>query len=219
MTYLAQIELKTDSGLPEDSSVNTLHFEIDPTAVSGGVVEIIENGGDLAGPEIGIHEALETLYDGLGIIFASTLTGVGEVKYYDLDDPTPRAPVLIKTLSWGAQGTSALPHEVALCVSFQAAKLSGVPQASRRNRIFLGPLAASISGTTTGRPAGGDLDFIRDLFDDLLDTSGTAAAWNWVTYSGKLGTSAPIDNGWIDNAFDTQRRRGVQPTSRSIWSV
>jgi hypothetical protein len=28
-----------------------------------------------------------------------------------------------------------------------------------------------------------------------------------------------VDNGWIDNAFDTQRRRGQQVSTKTLWNA
>jgi hypothetical protein len=47
--------------------------------------------------------------------------------------------------------------------------------------------------------------------------SNTALGYTWVAYSGKLGTGTVVTNGWCDNSFDTQRRRGQDPTVRDTW--
>lgn len=215
MTYLAQIVLFNDNGLPEDSSVNTWHFEIDDSVVSGDVEDVILNGGDgPGGPNVGIHPALEQFYDSVGGYLSTLLTGTGEAKYYDLDDPTPRAPILVEPFDFGTTGTGALPTEVALCISFQAVKVSGVSQASRRNRFYLGPLSTTAAATSTSRPDATATATMDSAITAFYNTADGAPAWSWVVYSPKLGSSADVDNGWIDNAFDTQRRRGLAPTTR-----
>jgi hypothetical protein len=42
--------------------------------------------------------------------------------------------------------------------------------------------------------------------------------WTWIVVSEVAGLNDVIvTNGWVDNAFDIQRRRGVTPTSRSTF--
>jgi hypothetical protein len=39
-----------------------------------------------------------------------------------------------------------------------------------------------------------------------------------VLYSRTSGSSVLIDNGWVDNAPDIQRRRGIDPSARTTFS-
>jgi hypothetical protein len=45
------------------------------------------------------------------------------------------------------------------------------------------------------------------------------SAVKWVVYSPKLDAFAEVDNLWVDNAFDTQRRRGERPTARTVVAL
>jgi hypothetical protein len=41
---------------------------------------------------------------------------------------------------------------------------------------------------------------------------------DWCVWSVADQIAVPVANGWIDNAFDVQRRRGVDYTSRTLWA-
>lgn len=143
------------------------------------------------------------------------------VKAYNINDPIPRAPVYesLAAIPVTPAASSAVPLEAAICLSFQGNPISGVPQARRRGRVFLGGWAHPI--------AAGDSDSFPIV--DPIITAGIADAantfatgtisdgWVWVVYSRVLGTGAPISNGWVDNALDTQRRRGTDATARTVF--
>lgn len=141
-----------------------------------------------------------------------------DVKIYDLGDPEPRAPV--SEFQWGlttATSGSPLPTEVALCLSYQAAKMSGQPQARRRGRVYLGSLNAACVDAQ-GRPTSTVLTAWAKFGDDLLTASDASADWTWGQRSTMTVGLAPVANGWVDNEFDTQRRRGRKPTSRTVFN-
>lgn len=105
---------------------------------------------------------------------------------------------------------------MALCLSFQADRVPGQPQARKRGRIYLGFLRESLNDGT-GRPTSAAITTILDAYEALYDAidsitdAGTLAVW-----SGVDGAAWPVTTAWIDNAFDTQRSRGVVPTSKTI---
>jgi hypothetical protein len=113
---------------------------------------------------------------------------------------------------------STLPPELAICVSFRAALASGVNAARRRGRVYIGPLSDN------AREGGGDpqvasaarIALAQDA-DDLLTASNASADWSWGVYSRTDGILRPVVAGWVDDAFDVQRRRGLEPTTRSTY--
>jgi hypothetical protein len=138
-------------------------------------------------------------------------------EWYRESDTKPRAPIRITTWNLTASPTgNPLPSEVCLCMSFQATQVSGVPQARRRGRIFIGPLDVT-SLETDGRPPSTARLAINNAGGALLDASQASTTWKWAVYSRVLGTGSDVANGWVDNAFDIQRRRGIQPNLRSIF--
>lgn len=140
------------------------------------------------------------------------------MKFFRRADPIPRQP--FEDFTWnlvGSMGTTPLPPEVAICTSFQGAPTSGVNQARRRGRIYLGPLAQTTMGTD-GRVSSATVTQLVAAAQTLLTASDTALNWSWSVYSPTSGGGVIVDNGWIDNEFDTQRRRGRKPTTRTTFT-
>jgi len=199
--YTTQFTLFPTSNLVADASTNTWSCQADNVAA----LNLFDN-------------ALETFYESCRTLFPSTVRQTAHViKSYDRSDPLPRAPVLIGAFAFSAAPTgNPLPPEVSLCGSFQAPPASGIPQARRRGRIFLGPLnIGTIAGT--GRPTPGSVTILRNALEALRVASAAAATWEWSVFSTKNLVNYSITNGWVDDEYDTQRRRGRLPVVRTVF--
>lgn len=196
-----QVTIPMDSALTADYASNTWHFVSDDTEAATD---------DVA-------DALDAFYDDIAGQLSSLITpGAWVYKFFDLADPEPRVPRYTKTDRGPATtGSNSAPPEVALCLSFRGNYGSGVPAARARNRLYIGPLQAGSIGAD-GRPSSGLVTALADAGDALLTASG-AGAWDWVGYSPTDAGQFGIVQGWVDNEFDTQRRRGRQATSRSVF--
>lgn len=197
--YRCQFEIPYDSGLPEDKVVNVWHCTApDPTEAADFIANVI-----------GFYQSIDEHFS--AVVNAST--DACSVKAYNLDDPIPRAPEVEDTFTLADATGGELPLEVAICLSFQGDQISGQPQARRRGRIYLGPLETGVV----------DLDgFVATaVHQDIATAAGVLLAasglWDWVVYSPTEDTSADVTNGWVDNEFDTQRRRGRVATARSTF--
>lgn len=144
-----------------------------------------------------------------------------QTKFYNREDPEPRAPVL--TYNWNlttAPSGAACPPEVTVCCSFQGDPLSGQPQARRRGRNYL-PFPGAGTIGSDGRPSAGCIAAAVSWGDSLLEFSKSSTDHTWVVASS-YGVPGEFDvvitNGWVDNEFDTQRRRGRDATARSTFS-
>lgn len=196
--------LETDTALPQDSAVNVFHFQ-------GPVPDDID-------AHTQVHNMLQTFYGDIGSVLSSLLTGGGTIKSYALDDPEPRSPVLETDITGVTTGVGkALPQEVALCLSFQGVKVSGEPQARKRGRVFIGPLDDDTNRADNARPFSTAINTIKDAAGDLLVASNTGFPVPWAVYSRVNDIAYHVDNGWLDDAWDTQRRRGVAPTTRTLF--
>lgn len=210
MTILrAMVTIPRDSGIPADAVTNTWHFN---------------TGGALLPTDAGIvRDRLAEFYNNPNTVnsvaqyLSRVLDGDGaRIKVYDLSNPEPRVPVLDVGMPIGPITAEAIVSEVAICLSYHADFVSGAPRARRRGRIFLGPLASNVMSFSFGEPrpspeVRGDLK----LAAERLIAADTPLL-KWSVYSPTANTAAaPIVGGWIDNAFDTQRRRGVRPTTRT----
>lgn len=213
---MSQIILGRDTALPKDVFVNTWHYDTGAQAD----VNVVQ----------GIDDAMGAFYGGVAPGNTSSLASklgpqVSQAvnssrhKIYNMAQPMPRVPVYDRPWTMPATNSSALPSEVAVCLSFEGVKQAGVPQSRRRGRVFLGPMAdsGSVIDSTNGRVAAGFPDFIvncaKQLHSDLL-----ALGVTWSVFSRMNVALVPVHTVWCDNAFDTQRRRGDAPTLRSTFS-
>jgi hypothetical protein len=119
----------------------------------------------------------------------------------------------------------ALPNEVALCLSFRCDPYGGHRRQSFYNRVYLGPLITtantSITATGPGRPSGDFRDDVLAAYQklqDKLDVFGPDVARH-VVYSPTHDSSGIVTSAWVDDAWDTQRRRGVEPTEKNYWDA
>jgi len=151
---------------------------------------------------------------GLGMAGGS----VHEVKWYDLPGLKPNYPWRTSTLNFGtAPSTDPMPAEVALVLSFQGAKASGFPQRRRRGRIYLGTVAAT--KTAAGRPAAAMVTAMAAAAGTFkANVAAISGDTVWAVWSGADNAHVEITNGWIDNSWDTQRRRGLDTTARTTFA-
>lgn len=198
----AQVSMPGESGLPQDQVVNTLHFFL-PVAVTDPPLDEIS-------------AALTAFYQIIDEELAGQLIdSPASVTYYDLSEPEPRVPIRTPDLiALTVDATDALPPEVALALSFQAPKVSGEDQRRRRGRIYVGPFTET--GSSAGRPAAALLTTMESALQGLLDDATAATTWAWVVYSRVGDSVATITEAWIDNEWDTQRRRGRVATDRIL---
>lgn len=206
--FLAQVTLAPVSAVTEDRVVNTWHFSA-PEVVDGLPSETSQTA---------MSSSLIAFYNDIkGLLPDTKIASTGHrVDWYRLADTTPRVPRWGETFGLTGLSTSdPMPTEVAMCASYQAERISGVSQASRRGRLFIGPLVeATNSG---GRPTSAARSTINDAMEAVALDSNGALGYTWVAYSQKLSTGATVTNGWCDNSYDTQRRRGQDPTVRDTW--
>jgi len=202
-----QVSIERRLGLPEDRIVNT--FAIGTTALQ------------FADPSTlgAIGAAMFDFYNGGGtkiVDFMSALVKPGAdhtIKIYNLDTPQPRPPIFTSSLQLTGATGSAFPAEVAYCLSFRSNQ-AGVPLGRQRGRVYLGPLD---TGATQEQLSGPDVrpwpafqNAVLDAGERLMNN----AAFQWSVWSRVTGTFYEVVEVSADNAMDTQRRRGADPTLR-----
>jgi hypothetical protein len=203
-----------DSGLPQDAVVNTFHFNsLTATSVTGSAMQAIFD------QLVDFYTVAKTPGTaGLTSFYSEVLTGHCDLKAYDLSTPAPRFPV--RTGAFNATLGSAgnpLPSEVALCLSYQAAKVSGEDQAHKRGRIYLGPFQDTNTVNDDGTPQNGLVNAAAGA-GKFLRTISVDDDYFWCVRSRVQDTALPVNDGWVDRAFDTQRRRGEKARSRLNWT-
>lgn len=139
-------------------------------------------------------------------------------RFYHMEDPEPRVPfydVPGAGLTLGSAGTA---EESSVCLSYQAAPASGDPQARRRGRIYIGPLASTAITNGTSSAFSQISGTVRaDLAAAAAILADQSEPHQWAVYSTVDNVARQIVGGWIDNAVDTQRRRGRRATIRNNW--
>lgn len=203
-TFRTQTILKSDNGIAADFITNTMAWV---TAAPFGVTT-------------DYTAAIKDFYDDITAQLSSDVAQNGhEIKYYDLPGPgAPNYPVAMDTFNLSTNPTgSPLPSEVSVVCSFQAPKTPGLPQSRRRGRIYIGPLNTGIN--SAGRPGGSNLSSIASAMQTLQANMVAAAVPAELAVWSSVDQAAVIcTDGWLDNAFDTQRRRGVSASSRTTFN-
>ena len=199
---LVSVNMASVTALPEDVVVNAWSFTT-ATAKDGTQAGAVES-------------ALDTFYETVGPFMSNQITGAARIKWYDRADAKPRVPWRDTAITFPVAASS-LPLEVALVLSFQAAPVSGSPAARRRGRLYIGPLGQNALSNTTGRPTTGLIDAMATAAAALRLASDATADWSWAVWSGVDSAAREVFRGWVDNDFDTQRRRGQQATARTAW--
>jgi hypothetical protein len=205
-----QVTIPRTTGLPEDAITNTWHYYKVGAASGAEVLQAVDYIGDFYSLAVGgfaVHQFLSNLVD----------PHLARFKVYDLADPEPRAPIHDSVEDLGASGGAGFPAEVALCLSYQGDQVSGEPQRQKRGRIYIGPMvtAESVSAAGDIRP---DTPQRATLAGAAARLAGTGTAdFFWAVNSEVFAGPTKVTNGWVDNAYDTQRRRGSDATSRDLW--
>lgn len=205
-----QCSLPYQTGIPEDVSVNV--FAIDTSSVEAPTPTEL---GTMA-------NALEDFYSELASFLHPELSGVLRVRAYDIDDPEPRVPLIdTNRTNWFTSAGTGLPEEVAIALSFTAVEQSGTPAARRRGRIYIGPLRTSAIGPDSNGHTRPSSSFVTalDAAVTVLNTELLALGWLWCVWSRADDVLRPCREWYVDDALDTQRRRGVAPTSRTVLLV
>jgi len=85
--------------------------------------------------------------------------------------------------------------------------------------LYIGPLhilCQDLGPSNDSRPIIEFRNALKAAAEALADDAVTLGV-TWSILSRSDGDTKPVVGGYIDNAWDTQRRRGVEPTSRLGW--
>lgn len=224
------MSLQDLTGLEENRIVNVWHFD--------------RTGTDGAGGATAIATFLPVFYQQatLSALYSPTISRAALVHKLIVAEVTPGSPggdddVVSRPLSTTSFTTStaatsnsyALPHEVAVCLSFQG-DIVGIPEESgdirpasrRRGRIYLGPFnhTAMTFAASTSRPS----DTLRNAIiaayqPPIASLKSVSPSVIHGIYSPTTGTINPVTRVSVDDAFDTIRSRGTSPTNKISATV
>lgn len=235
--FVIMVQMQSLTGADEDDVLNVWTFDsetTDPSAVDALVIfDRLETFYTTVEAGVGNRS--------VGSFISNEISRVADscqMRAYfttDLDGSTPLgSPVAVRTweLAQAAAGT-ALPGEVAVVLSFHAS-LINIPEtapnplpppapaiirpaARRRGRLYFGPLSTDALTTTANQPSrvSSNCQEVLALRADALEAASDDIEWS--VWSKIDAASRPVTGGHIDNAFDTQRRRGVASNFRRLW--
>lgn len=205
------------SGIPEDACVHTFNWSLtagtDPVVAAGVVRERLQEF---------YGDAPTGFVNNLNAYFANTIDrAAAYIQVYDHSEPKPRVPILENLLGadigdrvqdWD------IPAEVAVCLSYHAEFQSGAPKARRRGRVYMGPfnggVLSQVEDGEPARPISSFVEILRDAGKRLADYQA-AAGVSWAVWSRVDDEFNNVTGGWVDDAYDTQRRRGQLPALRN----
>jgi hypothetical protein len=230
-----EAHLRDANGVPADDSINTFTFATSDAAAAP------------AGLAADMFPLLQLFYNGVSAALSLSLPrtdGYHHMVAYELAPTGTEIPALPLggpiatsnlTLS-AASGSTDIPRECAAVLSLQAPH-AGVaedtpggapgpagdthPAARLRGRLYIGPLnvAAVGAGANGVGIAAGVRTAITSAAADLMTAANLVLAGTsfWAVWSRKNNAVYPITSGWMDDAFDTQRRRGIKATARTTF--
>jgi hypothetical protein len=139
-----------------------------------------------------------------------------DCKVYDAEGAPPNPP--LGMFAGPAIGTQTPgPREVALCLSARGAPaLSGRPPGllkTERGRTFIGPLSTQYIAAE--RPSAFLQGRLLDVGSNIKAITISQPGFLWSAGSDLVQVSEI----YVDNEWDTQRRRGLRPTGRVTRQV
>lgn len=157
----------------------------------------------------------------LGNYLSPWLSRTAELRLYDMNQAKPRVPITSVITLGGPSGVGAYPEEVACCLSFRTTTPN---TARRRGRIYFGPLiggSSCIQGGDSNGPTRVAANFMNDLLKAANRMASLAVNMRWVVSSSfdDDDTFHPVVHAWVDNALDTQRRRGAPADTRLVLDL
>ena len=206
------VRLPSITGLRRDESVNTFAFSgVDDGTDSTAVLNMIRDFYVTSTPA-----ALGSLSTYLGSSISRSAPAM--IDFSPIVGNTTLPVIASDTMFLGGGSTTPLPLEVATVLSFGTLIGTGLPLRRQRGRIYLGPLGTNTLNSEGDQPvvASGLVLVMREAAARLRDAS-QAAGTPWSVWSRADAVLWPIVGGFVDNEFDTQRRRQLPATLRETW--
>lgn len=217
--YLSQVIFKSIEGEDVNTFVNTSYW-FDPggaftfSQVADKLETIWEqfyNGDNGAAP------AAITAYMGRQINWSDIA-----LKVYDLGVAAPRIPEVRSLEMTQPSAAGALPNECAIVLSYRSGAGTtggGSSDPRKRGRMFLGPWKDGAVTFSSGTD--GDAKVTPNLLLAIVEAADYLLTepedLSWQQYSRVANDMSVVAGGFVDNRFDTQRRRGQVATTRTTF--
>jgi len=222
-TYKFVCTMPKKAGIERDAGQNTWHF-------------IAPSGTPTAQDFLNMMGVYKAFLDDLHTYFGASLSGTGAgqlCEFFKLtaEKPPPGTglgpPQFFGNIQFATAPTnSQLPGECAICVSLDGTKITDAeegtggtrPASRKRNRKYIGPVSVttneSVPTTNESRPLQTARNAIVNAVINQLIGAAINKGWSLTGFSPTNWQTFPVLNVWSDNAWDIQRRRGEDPTSK-----
>ena len=183
-----------DSTEPGDAMLITPHFSTINPAIDGQAL---------------VDDLLAAWQGWLPSAYRTTQIGV---KLYNAQAPPPNYPVAEALVNPDASVASAVNRDIAVCLSFFAEH--NRPRLRGRLYIPVAVTGMAVAGPHVGATLQNKVAELVPIFTNLggIDI-------DWAVYSRADNVARSVTDWWIDNAWDTQRRRGIKATARQKGTV
>lgn len=238
---ICDVHLPDKNGMPADDTVNTwVFYDTNP------LTSPLTLASNINGPLEDFYNLGSTPVASFLANNLDRAIGAAHTVSYALADAgsvVPRTPLggPIIDVHWNLSAAgvgSDLPRECASVLSI-AGNMAGVPEdvpggapgpagdthpaARLRGRVYLGPFTTGAIGSGVNGP--GVILQLRASATDAATALGTAIAAivggtvHWGVWSRVNHTIVPVTHGWMDDGWDTQRRRGIKAIVRSTFTI
>lgn len=194
-TLRLQCSWKMDTAFPRDV------MQINP---------VFDVGFDIADP---LNEDTNQLCEDLAVGLSAWDGSAAEitVKAYDCAGTQPVYPSGHFVQNVGGIGSSGIPRELALCLSFY----SGQNVPGRRGRLYLP--ATFLTSSPGQRPTTAQMTNVAALHTLFEGLGGTNVDWS--IWSSRDSARYPVTNWWVDDEWDVIRSRGLRATTRQLGTT
>jgi hypothetical protein len=131
---------------------------------------------------------------------------------YNAQGAPPHYPLATKEINTGVATASTINRDVAVCLSYY----SQVNRPRHRGRLYI-PCVLTGSAASGGVVSSTIMTKVAALVPVFTGLGGVDV--DWCVYSRVDDTPRSVSNWWIDNSWDTQRRRGRKADARQQGSV
>jgi hypothetical protein len=162
----------------------------------------------LPGDDPAWQEIADDLADAYSQWAVNGLTRQLSVRLYQIGLPKPNRPKAVTVLNVGQSLEATHPRELACCLSFTG----GSNEPRNRGRLYI-PQFLVNEGTPGVRPSETERTKVSDLVGIFAGLGGVNV--DWIVWSPTAGAATKVERWWVDDEWDVQRRRGMQPTART----
>lgn len=216
---LVRSVLSSSTGMVEDRVINTMVIEYNQLVDAAVLADAWER---FWGRGAGVGQGQLVDYLSNDIVLDAEAPDGPRLEIADLNVATGEVSPVVATIPFALDFATVpistpLPREAAICVSFRS---DGLPAARNRGRMFIGPLNAEAVDNQLGtaRVAAGAVsgatEGLKRFCLRLLAIDAHLCVW-----SRTAASVSRVTQGWCDNEFDTQRRRGLRATQRTTVAL